>query len=160
MATKGDVVLKALRWAAVSSSGSLIKPKPQAVDDNLYDLEDLMTMLDGQGIRLGYMLSDPDIGPLADDESGLPDWSIVGIAASLAEMILMQRDRPISNKVMSLKAQGMAIIEANTHEVPMLQRRNDMPAGAGYKQNTVGRFYVENKPDDPLTTSDGDVIVE
>ena len=160
MKTKGDIVRTALRWAAVGSSGSLIKPKAQAVDDNLYDLEDLMAMLDGQGIRVGFMFADPDVGPLADDDSGLPDWTITGIAASLAEIILMQRDRPVSDRILTLKAQGMGIIEANNHEVPMLQRRNDMPTGAGHKYNTTGRFYIENPPNDPLTTSDGDVIVE
>lgn len=160
MITKGDIVNTALRWAGIASSGSLLKPKAQAVDNSLFDLEDLMALLDGQGIRLGYMFADPDMGPLPDDDSGLPDWSKVGICASLAEFMLMSRDMPVTNGILMRKSQGMDVIQANTHEVPMLVRRNDMPTGAGHKFNTTGRFYIEPASDDPLETEDGDTIVE
>lgn len=160
MITKGDIVTTALRWAGISSSGSLLKPKAQAVDNSLFDLEDLMALLDGQGIRLGYMFADPDIGPLPDDDSGIPDWSKVGVCASLAEFMLMSRDLPVTNGVLMRKSQGMDVIQALTHTVPKLNRRNDMPTGAGYKRTTTGRFYIEPPIDDPLTTDDGDIIVE
>lgn len=146
MITKGSIALKALRKAGIASSTSLTEPEPEAVQDALSDLEDLATQLDADGVRVGFMLADPEYGPDPDDDSGLPDWAVKGFVGKLAESILIDNLRPVPQALLKYIAEGMRTIKAKTVYVPTLERRNDMPVGQGYKTSSTGRFYVEPSP--------------
>lgn len=70
--TKGDLVLKALRKAGLYSNATLTDADPQAIEDAINDLEDMMAAWQAKGIELGYQFADTENGimPLPDDDSG------------------------------------------------------------------------------------------
>ena len=71
--TKGDLVLKALRKAGLYSNATLTDADPQAIEDAINDLEDMMAAWQAKGIELGYQFADTENGimPLPDDDSGI-----------------------------------------------------------------------------------------
>ena len=68
--TKGDLVLKALRKAGLYSNATLTDADPQAIEDAINDLEDMMAVWQAKGIELGYQFADTENGimPLPDDD--------------------------------------------------------------------------------------------
>lgn len=50
--TKGDLVLKALRKAGLYSNATLTDADPQAIEDAINDLEDMMAAWQAKGISL------------------------------------------------------------------------------------------------------------
>lgn len=50
--TKGDLVLKALRKAGLYSNATLTDADPQAIEDAINDLEDMMAAWQAKGIEL------------------------------------------------------------------------------------------------------------
>ena len=83
--TKGDLVLKALRKAGLYSNATLTDADPQAIEDAINDLEDMMAAWQAKGIELGYQFADTENGimPLPDDDSGIPAWANDGVALKL-----------------------------------------------------------------------------
>ncbi len=156
--TKGEIILLALRKAGIASSSSLIEPTAAMLDDYLDDLDNMMATWDGvEGIRIGYMFSDPQYGANTSDETGLPDWSVQAVSMNLAVQILTDRSKPIKPSVSSAAKSLLDSLHLRTTEVAPLIRRKDMPRGAGHKPWWYGRFY--NNPDPSLETSDGEDIL-
>ncbi len=60
--TKGDLVLKALRKAGLYSNATLTDADPQAIEDAINDLEDMMAAWQAKGIELGYQFTDTENG--------------------------------------------------------------------------------------------------
>lgn len=60
--TKGDLVLKALRKAGLYSNATLTDADPQAIEDAINDLEDMMAAWQAKGIELGYQFADTENG--------------------------------------------------------------------------------------------------
>ncbi|HAV8886574.1 TPA: head DNA stabilization protein, partial [Escherichia coli] len=89
--TKGDLVLKALRKAGLYSNATLTDADPQAIEDAINDLEDMMAAWQAKGIELGYQFADTENGimPLPDDDSGIPAWANDGVALKLAVQVCM-----------------------------------------------------------------------
>ncbi len=89
--TKGDLVLKALRKAGLYSNATLTDTDPQAIEDAINDLEDMMAAWQAKGIELGYQFADTENGimPLPDDDSDIPAWANDGVALKLAVQVCM-----------------------------------------------------------------------
>ncbi len=161
MKTKGDIVNIALRKSGIASSSSLVQPTASMMGDYLEDLDNMMARWDGVlGIRIGYMFSDPDYGANTSDETGLPDWAINAVVMNLAVQILTDRSKPVKDSVAAQANEYLDNLQLRTYEVGSLNRRNDMPVGAGNKPQYYNRFYNEEAQDATLETSDGVTIIE
>ena len=91
--TKGDLVLKALRKAGLYSNATLTDADPQAIEDAINDLEDMMAAWQAKGIELGYQFADTENGimPLPDDDSGIPAWANDGVALIEKDQVTWQQ---------------------------------------------------------------------
>ncbi|EJC8216217.1 packaged DNA stabilization gp4 family protein [Citrobacter freundii] len=150
--TKGDLVLKALRKAGLYSNSTLTDADPQAVEDAINDLEDMMAAWQVKGIELGYLFSDSanDVMPLPDDDSGIPSWAYDGVSLKLAVQVCMDNVIQPSDTLLSAADSAYQAICIALTTIPTLERRNDMPRGSGNKSAfTWNRFYIEQ--DDPST---------
>lgn len=150
--TKGDLVLKALRKAGLYSNATLTDADPQAIDDAVNDLEDMMAQWQAKGIDLGYLFADAanDVQPLPDDDSGIPSWAYDGVSLKLAVQVCMDNVIQPSDALITAADGAYQTICIALTKVPSLERRNDMPRGAGNKNTfTWNRFYIEG--DDPTT---------
>ncbi|WP_440866614.1 packaged DNA stabilization gp4 family protein [Symbiopectobacterium purcellii] len=144
--TKGDLVLKALRKAGLYSNATLTDAEPQAVEDSIQDLEDMMAQWLAVGIDLGYLFADVENGefPLPDDESGIPAWAYDGVSLKLAVQICMDNVIQPSDALLTAADTAYQSICIALTTIPPLQRRNDMPVGEGNRSAfTWGRFYIE-----------------
>lgn len=150
--TKGDLVLKALRKAGLYSNSTLTDSDPQAVEDAINDLEDMMASWQVKGIELGYLFADSanDVMPLPDDDSGIPAWAYDGVSLKLAVQVCMDNVIQPSDTLLSSADNAYQTICIALTTIPPLERRNDMPRGSGNKSAfTWNRFYIEQ--DDPST---------
>lgn len=150
--TKGDLVLKALRKAGLYSNSTLTDADPQAVEDAINDLEDMMAAWQVKGIELGYLFADSanDVMPLPDDDSGIPAWAYDGVSLKLAVQVCMDNVIQPSDTLLSAADSAYQTICIALTTIPQLERRNDMPRGSGNKSAfTWNRYYIEQ--DDPST---------
>ena len=150
--TKGDLVLKALRKAGLYSNATLTDADPQAIEDAINDLEDMMAAWQAKGIELGYQFADTENGimPLPDDDSGIPAWANDGVALKLSVQVCMDNVIQPSDALLTAADSAYQTICIALTKIPPLERRNDMPRGAGLKSAfTWNRFYIEK--DDPST---------
>lgn len=148
--TKGDLVLKALRKAGLYSNATLTDADPQAIEDAINDLEDMMAAWQAKGIELGYQFADTENGimPLPDDDSGIPAWANDGVALKLAVQVCMDNVIQPSDALLTAADSAYQTICIALTKIPPLERRNDMPRGSGNKSAfTWNRFYIEK--DDP-----------
>ena len=154
--TKGDIVILALRKSAIASNSTLTEPEPQMVEDALTDLELFMYEIENMAVTVGYLFSDPDIGPDTNDLHGMSMGDVNGIALNLAKRILTDVLKPVPDSLATQAQQAYDAILYRVIDIPQLQRRNDMPRGIGNKAfGYWDRFYHET---DPLTTGDGTPI--
>lgn len=147
--TKGELVLKALRKAGLYSNATLTDAEPQAIEDSINDLEDMMAQWLIKGIDLGYVFSGADEGgmPKPDDDSGIPAWANDGVSLKLAVQICLDNVIAPSEQLLTAADSAYQSICIALTTVPPLQRRNDMPRGTGNKTAfSWGRFYIE-RPD-------------
>lgn len=146
--TKEKIVLKALRRAGLASNAMLLAPEPESVADGLEDLEDMIAKWEGEGIVLGYRYAANPDQPQPSEESGLPDWAVDPVIHNLALRMCIDNQRPIPAKLDTLAYNEKITLESRMVAVPTLQRRGDMPKGAGYGGgiNPFGRnrFYNEH----------------
>lgn len=146
-ATKEAIVLRALRRSGIASSAMLLAPEPESIQDALIDLEDMMAEWERDGVACSYRYTGQAF-PQPSEESGVPDWAVAPIAHNLAIRILTDNQRPIPDQLMTLAFNGLEGIKSRDVDIPTLQRRYDMPRGAG---NGTGiapfgrdRFYLEH----------------
>lgn len=142
--TKGDIVLMALRKAAIASNSTLTQPEPQMVDDALTDMELMLAEWGNKSIDVGYIFADPLIGPDTQDEHGVQSGNINAIAFNLAKRILTDNLRAVPDSLASQAADAYESLLYTTLQIPSLVRRDDMPVGKGNKPcSSRGRFYIE-----------------
>lgn len=139
--TKGDLVLKALRKAGLYSNATLTDADPQAIEDSIVDLEDMMAKWQVKGIELGYLFTEQ---PLPDDDSGIPAWANDGVSLKLAVQMCLDNVIQPSPELLSQAEESYQSICIALTTVPPLERRNDMPRGSGNKNTfTWNRFYIQ-----------------
>lgn len=123
--TKGDLVLKALRKAGLYSSATLTDADPQAIEDAINDLEDMMAAWQAKGIELGYQFADTENGimPLPDDDSGIPAWANDGVALKLAVQVCMDNVIQPSDALLTAADSAYQTICIALTKIPPLERR-------------------------------------
>lgn len=149
--TKEAIVLRALRRSGLASSAMLLAPEPESMADALQDLEDMIAEWEGDGIAMSYRYSGAP-QPQPSEESGIPEWAVSPVVHNLAIRLLIDNQRPVPAELATLAFNGLNMVKSRLVEVPMLQRRNDMPRGIA---NGRRRFYDEN---DRLTDGNGKIF--
>lgn len=157
--TKGELAQRSLRLIGVNTRFS--EASAVELQDTLNYLEDWLLAQNALGKRLGYIVSGGIPNPA--DESGVPDWSVMGITNSLALYIAPYYDKPIHPAIAMNAAVGMRTISQQTIEIQEVCYPNRMPIGTGSKWFVYGpHFYPQ--PDPIITNNDflkdegGDVI--
>lgn len=148
---KGEIVLKALRKAGLYSDATLTDAVPQDVEDALHDLEDMMAQWKVKGIDLDYQFadSDNDEHPMPDDDSGIPSWAADAVSLKLAINLCMDHVIQPSDSLLTAAESAYQSVCIALTKVPSLQRRNDMPTGAGNRGVfSSNRFYIESSKED------------
>lgn len=92
--------------------------------------------------------------PDPNEESGLPDWSIMGVTNSVAEYVAPYFEKQIHPSIPINAAIGMQTIADETVEIATIQYPNRMPLGQG-NRTTYGQHYY--RKDDRIST-DGDYL--
>lgn len=157
--TKGDIVLLALRKAAIASNSTLTEPEPQMVDDALTDLELMIAEWENEGIHIGFYFADDEYGPDTNEDHKVLPGDINAVAFCLAKRILTDSLRAVPDSLATQADSAYTAMLYRQVRVPPLVRRNDMPRGQGNKAwATTGRFYVEPDIQNDLETGDGTPI--
>lgn len=153
--TKGQLAQKILKLIGVNSRFS--EAEPHEVQDVLGYMEDWLMSHNAVGKRIGYNLADG--APSADEESGIPDWAVLGFTYSVAMIVAPYFDKQVHPGIPAAAALGMQTIANRTVEVQPVQYPNRMPRGhaqgSPYSQTyyqPVDRIRTNND----FLTDDGD----
>jgi hypothetical protein len=153
---KGKIVDLAFKLAGINSRTK--NASPTETDDWLNFLEGMMNQLDGQTIRLGYVMEDT---PSAETESGIPPWANDGIYSALAVRMRAFFSLPPDASLMDQARIGMNTIVSKTSTVHQINYSSRMPVGSGNNTTFRNKFFY---PVDQIITGDfleddgGDVI--
>ncbi|ANJ92434.1 packaged DNA stabilization gp4 family protein [Serratia plymuthica] len=159
LTNKGDLVIAALRKAALASNTSLTDVEPQSLEDGLSDLELMLSEWglgdDKRGITLGFLFSEPGVDPAPEDLHGLPDFSLNAVITNLA--IRMMPDYGIEPPMsLVLKAshgkEGLIKFLAK-QRTPRLAYPNRMPVGSGNRLLNGPRYFHRKDNDDADDTT-------
>lgn len=137
MATKGELAQRILRLIGVNTRFS--EADPEEVQDVITYMEDWLASENGLGGQLGYNFASDDYDPT--DDSGLPDWAVKGVTASVAIYVCPYFDKPIHPGIQRNARTGMQTIKANTTAVKTVQRPNTFPYGSGNNRLYSNKFY-------------------
>jgi hypothetical protein len=145
--TKGELASRVLKLIGVNTRTS--EADPEEVQDTIAYMEDWMLANAGIGKRIGYNAASGV--PSAEDDSGVPDWSVMGITNSVAIYIAPYFEKNVHPSIMANAAKGMMVIESKTVELLPVQYPSRMPRGQAnsgpygrkcYKPST--RIQTEN----------------
>lgn len=150
--TKGEVGQKILRLIGVNTRYS--EASPEEMQDVLGYMQDWLLANNAVGRRLGYVISSGAPNPA--EESGLPDWSIMGVTNSVAEYVAPYFEKQVHSSITINAAIGMQTITDETVEIAEIQYPNKMPLGQG-NRTTYGQRYF--KKQDRIST-DGDFLAD
>lgn len=158
--TKGELAQKILRLIGVNTRFS--EATPEEVSDVVGYIEDWMLSHNAVGRRIGWNQADGEPDP--QDETGIPDWSVMGVTNSVAMMIAPYFDKQIHPAIPQSAAIGMQTITNRTVEVQPTQYPNRMPRGKAQYVPNGNQFYhpvnrirtsndfLTDEGDDPITT--------
>jgi len=144
--TKGDLAQKILKLLGVNTRFSEATPDEQ--QDVLGFMEDWMLSQNAVGKRIGYNQADGSVDP--DDEAGIPDWAVMGVTYSVAEMVAPYFDKQVHPGIPRAAALGMQTIANRTVEVQPVQYPNRMPRGKAQGTPYAPKYY---QPADRIITS-------
>ncbi len=148
--TKGEIGQKILRLIGVNTRFS--EASPEEMQDVLGYMEDWLLANNAVGRRLGYEISSGAPDPASD--SGLPNWSIMGITNSVAEYVAPYFEKQVHPSIPVNAAIGMQTITDETVEIATIQYPNKMPMGQGNRTTYGQRYFRKN---DRIST-DGDFL--
>lgn len=135
--TKGDLAQKILRILGVNTRFS--EATPEEVQDVLGYVEDWMMAHNAVGKRIGYNQADGTVNP--NDPAGIPDWAVMGVTNSIAEVVAPYFDKPIHPGISKAAMIGMQIIANRTIEVQDVQYPGRMPLGHSQRGPFGERYY-------------------
>lgn len=159
IATKGDIVLAALRKLGVASDATLTDVEPQSMQDGVDDLETMMAewYQDGKGIITGYAFTDPDNPPAEGDDHGMRSSAVSAVIHNLACRIAPDYAIEPTAKVITTArygkerlVKGAALSRAKRAPYP-----SRAPIGSGNKLATMNgwHYFPGEKSDDDTATS-------
>ena len=141
--TKGKIVSLALRKAGLASVTTLNTADPQMQLDALEDLEAMIGQWKSTGFDIGYLF-DPATASLTQD-SGIDAEHYLAVGLQLARQTLIDNQRDVPDELANQAKDTMIQLRAAFYEPVYLQRRNDMPTGAGNNKSAEwNRFYHQN----------------
>lgn len=145
---KSKIVRLALRKAGIASTTTLTVADPQTVQDALEDLEGMAGLWRKTGFDIGYLFS-PNDPPSENEDSGIDEDLYLAVALQLSRQILIDNQRDVPDELANQAHSAMIQLRAAFYKPSYLQRRNDMPTGAGNSKSAEwGRFYHQNSVED------------
>ncbi len=159
--TKAELANRILTAIGVNARTS--SATQDEVQDTLKMAEDWLLSNNAIGRRIGYIVSDGEPDP--SEETGLPDWAVLGVVYSVAEMACSYFEKQYTPSMMRIAAQGMQTIANRTVELQDVQYPRRFPRGhangspyAGayyYPENRIVTHndYLTDEGDDPVSTS-------
>jgi len=145
--TKVELANKILKILGLNSR--FTDAAPEQVKDVIGYAQDWFLSQNAQGMRLGWV-----IGDNVEDETGIPDWSIMGSTYSIAVMIAPYFDKNLAPSIHEMAAQGMQTITTQTIAFQRVQYPNRMPRGTGNQTTYTNKYYRQA---DRITTN-GDFL--
>ncbi len=143
---KADIIGFAIKLATMQ--GSLFNSDPFTEELAGVLLENRMLALENDGILLGWIKDEDPLNPTIDNESGVPDWSVLGIAKILASdlyLSVMGAEHP------SLASQAF-IAKSSLYSIELIQTQNNpyMPVGAGQRNPYVFDYFQFQEPSESI----------
>lgn len=158
--TKAELANRILTAIGVNTRTS--SATQDEVQDTLKMAEDWLLSNNAIGRRIGYIVSDGEPDP--NEETGLPDWAVLGVVYSVAEMVCSYFEKQYTQSMMRIAAQGMQTISNRTVELQDVQYPRRFPRGHAngspfapafnYPVNRVVTHndYLTDEGDSPVTT--------
>ena len=159
--TKAELANRILTAIGVNARTS--EADPVEVQDTLKMAEDWLLSNNAIGRRIGYVVSDGEPDP--NEEAGLPDWAVLGVVYSVAEMACTYFEKQYTQSMMRLAAQGMQTISNRTVELQNVQYPRRFPRGMANGSPFTQKYYypvdrivthndyLTDEGDDPITTT-------
>lgn len=153
--TKGDLVIAALRKAAIASDTTLTDIEPESLRDGLSDLELMMYEWAGPDntIYTGYnfALLDQNGDVAQEDPHGLAGWMLNGVINSLAVRMLPDYKTAASQELVTKANYGkQQIINMTKARQRKSHYRSRTPVGSGNRwANSNGFRYFHRHCDNP-----------
>lgn len=149
--TKREIVLDMFEMIGLASYEFDLQP--EEMDSARKRLDRMMAAWGGLGINMGYTQpTDPNDSDL-DEDSGLPDTAIAGVAANLALLVAPGKGKTLSVDVRLIAKQFYNGILAQFSKVPNMQLPDNLPVGAGNKRLPSDLQYFQ--PSNRVTTGTG-----
>lgn len=140
MWTKAQVINFAFRKSGIASGTITSRPAADMVNDALVDYEALVNEHAAQMSIRPYVTNPPDL----NDYTGLSDLGSQAMGYQLGLRLLPEYLMEPTPQYSTVAAQTLENFRASVFQVPMLERRYDMPVGAGWKMRTGwGEFYQQ-----------------
>lgn len=140
----------------------LSSAEPEEIEDTLRHTQDWILAQNAMGRRIGWVVNGDTPDPA--EESGLPNWAIMGVVNSMAVYLAPYFGKVASQETVLNAGIGMQTITNMTVEVqpvqyPLIMPRgqvNSQPWGPDYyyPENRVvtGGDYLTDEGDDPVVT--------
>ena len=136
MLTISEVINVAMRKAGFSS---VVNPPSQYMINAAHiDLNLLMAELEPQ---LPVVSAQFNSNGALSDPSGLENSWVNGVAYELAKRIQPDYATVLGPEFLTAAQEAMTNLKLSILEVPSLERRTDMPVGAGWKQDVTLNYY-------------------
>jgi len=119
-------------------------------------LNDLITEVEGQGIRLSYQISD---GVDLTLEHGIPDWAWSWIKGELAIRLSTSYSIAPNEVAAKMASDGRAAAIERIVEVPEVDFPETMPIGST-RYNSTKEFFSDSAPDGILTGTDEQLFTD
>ena len=140
MWTKAEVINFAFRKTGIASGTVTSRPAADMVSDALVDYEALVNEYAAQMSIRPYVTNPPDI----NDYTGLSDLGSQAMGYQLGLRLLPEYLMEPTPQYSTVAAQTLENFRSSVFQVPMLERRFDMPVGAGWKMRAGwGEFYQQ-----------------
>lgn len=155
--TKRELVNRFLMLLGVNTRTA--SASTEEIQDCLKYLNDWMLANDAVGRRLGWVE-----GEDPDDETGIPDWAVMGVTNSVAIYVAPYFEKAVHPSIITNAAIGMQTIGNMTVEIQPVQLPGTFPRGQAntppwgpqyyYPENRVctGGDYLTDEDDDPVVT--------
>lgn len=155
MATVAQVAQAALREIIVQGDSSPLEP--EEYQDFMFAMNNYMTMLDAQGVALGYTL----VNNLADPVT-IPNGALVGLIKNMALQMAPQFGRTAPPELVIQAAAAENVMRMIGSPQLFTYLPSTLPIGSGNYDEQFGdsRFFYPGAPADILGETTGSIGLE
>ena len=148
MMTKRDYIEQA--FTEIGLAGYIFDLTPEELNSALRQLDGMMAMWNGRGIRLGWPAPSSPQGSDLDDETNITDMANEAIYCNLAVRIAPSFGKAVMGMTPFLAKQGYDLLLSLAAAPMERQFPSTMPAGAGNKPWRTYDSPFLRPPQDPL----------